>query len=147
MKELRRIEQDILAKGFVDSNHLVSLRLKLYSGGAVGLAAADFLVELHKHVQHNNPAFEHLYYRAMKDHVLVNGRIEAVETAWLRPVLFADGDIKDEERKWLHELKDEAENACCEFDALFAEAIEMPLELHTTDDARPTLPGDLLAAI
>ena len=132
MQELRRIEREILARGRVDSDHLAALLLKLYSGGTVGRPAADFLVELHKRVQHLNPSFERLFYRAVRDHVLVNGRIEAAETAWLRPVLFADGAIKDEERKFLHELKGESQHACSEFDALYAEAMKMPQEQHTS---------------
>ena len=31
---------------------------------------ADFLVELHKRVQHLTPAFEHFFYQAIKDHIL-----------------------------------------------------------------------------
>ena len=137
MQELRRIERDILAWGKVDADHLVSLRLKLYSGGTVGRAAADFLVELHKRIGNLNlgnlnPAFEMLYYRALRDYVLVDGRIAAEETAWLRPVVFVDGAIKDKERRLLHELKDDVLNSCTEFDALFDEAMEMPYEVHTT---------------
>src|SRR5581483_1582062 len=97
MQELRRIEQDILAKGKGDSDHLEALRLALYAGGKVGRPAADFLVELHKRVQHPNPAFEHLFYRAIKDHVLVDGRIDTGEAGWLRQLVFADGTIRDEE--------------------------------------------------
>ena len=103
MQELRRIEQDILARGKVDSDHLEALHQSLYTSGAVSRQAADIMIELHKRVQHPNPAFEHLFYRAIKDHVLVDGRIDAEEAAWLRQVLFADGTIKDEERKFLHD--------------------------------------------
>jgi hypothetical protein len=131
MQELRRIEQDILARGKVDSNHLEALRHALYAGGSVGRSAADFLVELHKRVQHPNPAFEHLFYQAIKDHVLVDGRIDAEEATWLRRVLLTDGTIKDEERKFLHELKGEARQASHEFEALFTEAMKMPQERRT----------------
>jgi hypothetical protein len=37
MQELRRIEEDILVPGKVDSDHLEALRLVLYAGGTVGL--------------------------------------------------------------------------------------------------------------
>lgn len=131
MQELRRIEQDILARGKVDSDHLEALRAALYTGGTVGRPEADFLVELHKRVQHPNPGFEHLYYRAIKDHVLVNGRLDAAEAAWLREVLLADGTIKDEERKFLHELRGEAQELSWEFEALFAQAMKLPQERHT----------------
>jgi hypothetical protein len=132
MQELRRIEQDILARGKVDSDHLEALRLALYAGGTVGRPAADFLVELHKRVQHPNPAFEHLFYRAIKDHILTDGRIDAGEVAWLRRMVFADGKITDEERKFLHELKGEAGPVSPEFETLFAEAMKFPQERHTS---------------
>jgi hypothetical protein len=132
MQELRRIEQDILAKGKVDSDHLEAIRQALYAGGTVGRPAADFLVELHKRVQHPNPAFEHLFYQAIKDHVLVDGRIDAEEAAWLRQVLLADDTIKDEQRKFLHELKGEARQASREFEVLFTEAMKMQQERHTS---------------
>jgi hypothetical protein len=132
MQELRRIEQDILARGRVDSDHLEALKRALYAGGRVARPAADFLVELHKRVQHPNPSFEHLYYQAIKDHVLVDGRIDAEEAAWLRRMLLRDGTIKDEERKFLHELKGEAEGSSPEFEALFAAAMKMPQERHSS---------------
>jgi hypothetical protein len=132
MQELRRIEQDVLARGKVDSDHLEALRLALYASGPVGRPQADFLVELHKRVGHPNPAFEHLFYRAVKDHVLADGRIDAGEAAWLRQVLFADGTLRDEERKFLHELKGEAGHTSPEFEALFAEAMKFQQERRTS---------------
>jgi hypothetical protein len=131
MQELRRIEKDILARGKVDSDHLEALRLALYAGGTVGRPAADFLVELHKRVQHPNPGFEHLFYRAITDHVLVDGRIDAEEAAWLRRMVFTDGKIRDEERKLLHELRGEAGQVSHEFEVLFEEGMKEPQEAHT----------------
>src|SRR5581483_6897711 len=112
MQQLREIEQDILANGRVDSAELEELRRQLYAGGKIERPAADFLVELHKRVQHMTPAFEKFFYQAIKDHILGHGRIDAEETAWLRRMLFADGTIDDEERKLLHELKGEAKHGC-----------------------------------
>jgi hypothetical protein len=132
MHELLRIKQDILARGKVDSDHLESLKLALYSGGKVSRPAADYLVELHKRVQHPNPGFEHLFYKVIKDHVLVNGKIDAEEVGWLRRMLFADGKIKDEERKFLHELKGEAKVSSPAFDELFTESMKEPQEQHTS---------------
>ncbi len=124
MRELHRIGQDILARGKVDSDHLDALRLAVYAGRTVGLPEIDFLVELHKRVQHPNPGFEHLFYRAVKDHLLADGRIGAGETAWLRRVLFAGGPVGDEGRKLLHELKGEAGRVGREFDVLYREAMK-----------------------
>src|SRR5690348_454952 len=131
MPGLRQIEHDILARGRVDGHELEVLRRQLYAGGRIERQEADFLVELHKRVQHLTPAFEQFFYQAIKDHILAHGRIDAEEAAWLRRMLFADGKIKDEERTFLHELKGEAGQVCREFQVLFEESMKQPPEQHT----------------
>lgn len=131
MLNLRQIEQDVLVNGRVDGPELEVLRRQLYAAGTIDRRGADFLVELHKRVQHLTPAFEHFFYQAIKDHVLADGQIDAEEAIWLRQSLFADGKVKDEERKLLHELKGEAKQVCHEFDVLFAESMKQPQERHT----------------
>lgn len=131
MLKLRQIGQDILATGKVDGPNLEALHQQLYADGKIDRPKADFLAELHKRVQHMTPAFEQLFYQAVKDHILADGRIDAEESAWLRRLLIADGKLKDEERKFLHELKGEAKQVCREFDALFTESMKLPQEQHT----------------
>src|SRR5689334_17748049 len=131
MLKLRQLEQNILANGRVDGDELEVLRRELYAGGKIERREADFLVELHKRVQHMTPAFEQFFYQAIKDYILADGRIDAEETAWLRQMLFADGKIDDEERKFLHELKGEAKKVSHEFVALFAECMKQPPEQRT----------------
>ena len=131
MLTLRQIEQDILASGKVDGPVLEGLRRQLYGHGKIDRRGADFLVELHKRVQHMTPAFEQFFYQAIKDHILAQDRIDAEQTAWLRRMLFADGKIKDEERKLLHELNGEAGQVSPEFEMLFAESMKQPQEQHT----------------
>jgi uncharacterized tellurite resistance protein B-like protein len=131
MVNFRQIEQVILANGKVDSHELDVLRRELYADGKIDRAEADFLVELHKRVQHLTPAFEQFFYQAIKDHILADGLIDAEEAAWLRRMLFADGKIDDRERKLLHELKGEAGQISPEFEALFADSMKQPPEQHT----------------
>ena len=131
MLKLRQIEQDILATGKINGRELEVLRGQLYVDGKIDRKRADFLVELHKRIQHKSPAFEHFFYQGIKDHILADGRIGAEEAAWLRQLLFADGKIEDEERKFLHELKGEAKHVSHEFEALFKESMKQPPEQHT----------------
>jgi hypothetical protein len=131
MLNLRQIEEKILANGRVDTPELEMLHKGLYVDGVIGRKEADFLVELHKRVQHGTPAFERFFYQAVKNHILTHGRIDAEEAAWLRRMLFADGKIDDRERKFLHELKGEAKQVGPEFEALFKECMKQPPEQHT----------------
>ena len=131
MQKLRQIEQEILATGKVDGPELGRLRVVLYADGKIDRRRADFLVELHKRVQHPTPAFERFFYQSIKHHILERGRINAEEAAWLRRMLFADGKIDDEERKFLHELKGEAEQVSPEFEVLYKESMKQPPEQRT----------------
>ncbi|MBI2809119.1 MAG: hypothetical protein HYX68_29405 [Planctomycetes bacterium] len=131
MIDFRKTENAILANGRVDGPELKNLRQDVYAGGTVGRVEADFLVALRKRVQHRTPAFDQFFYQAIKDHILADGRIDAEETAWLRQMLDADGNIKDEERKLLHELKGEAKAACEEFGVLFRQCMKQAPEQHT----------------
>ena len=132
MLKLRQIERDILVTGKVDGPELEALRRQIYGEGKIDRPKADFLVELHKRVQHMTPAFEQFFYQAIKDHILANGQIDAEEAAWMRRMLFGDGKIDDKERKFLHEIKGEARQVSPEFEALVAESMKMPREQHTS---------------
>ena len=136
MLDLRQMERAILANGKVESQELELLRRDLYAAGKIGRREADFLVVLHKRLQHLDPSFEQFFYQAIKDHILANGRIGAEETSWLGRILFADGKFKDEERKLLRELKGEAKEVSREFEVLFEESMKEP---HTCGSGRSHL--------
>lgn len=120
---------------------LEAVRRQLYAGGKIERREADFLVELHKRVQHRRPAFQQFFYQAIKDHILTQG-IDAEEAAWLRRMLHDDGKIDDEERKFLHELKGEAKQVSRKFDVFFEESMKQPPEQRTCD--RGMIPGQVL---
>lgn len=132
MVNLRQIEQKILANGKVDGPELETLRQSVYGNGKIDRQKADFLVELYKRVQHITPAFEQFFYKAIKDHILADRAIGAEEADWLRRMLFHDGKLRDEERKFLHELKGEANEVSPEFEKLFADCMKQPAEQHTS---------------
>jgi uncharacterized membrane protein YebE (DUF533 family) len=131
MLDMLQLENEIQGHGKVDGPELNALRRHVYANGKPDRPKADFLVELHKRVQHMTPAFEQFFYQAIKDHILADGKIDAEEADWLRRMLFADGKIDDQERKFLHELKGEAQGASGEFEALYGECMKQPVEQHT----------------
>ena len=60
-----------------------------------------------------------------------DGKISKGDVAWLRGALFSGEEIRDEDRKFLHELKGEAKETGPEFEALFKESMKEPQEPHT----------------
>ncbi len=121
MANLRQLVTDILANGKVEGQEIELLRRELYADGKIDRQEADFLVVLHKRVQRRTPAFENFFYQAIKDHILVDGKIRPGEVAWLRQMLYHDGQVGERERKFLQELRGEARELSPEFEALYAE--------------------------
>lgn len=128
MSELREIERDNLAIGKVEAQELERIRQSVFAGGKINRPEADFLVELHKRVEHVTPAFEQFFYQAIKEHLLADGWIDADETFWVRQMLLAGGKIDGEERKFLQELRSEARHVSHEFEVLFNRCMKEPLE-------------------
>lgn len=131
VKELQTIEVHVHDHGRVDGSELEALRRVIYDG-KIDREKADYLVEIHKRVRYRTKSFEQFFYQVLKDYLLADGGIDAKKTAWLRKVLFADGKIDDEERKFLHQLKGEAKEVSPEFEALFEECMKLPPEQHTS---------------
>jgi uncharacterized tellurite resistance protein B-like protein len=132
IRELRHIEEHAAQTGQVHEHDVKLLQQLLYSDGKIDRNEADFLVRLHKRVAVRSPKFEQFYYQTLKRFVLADGRIGAVEAAWLREVLLADGKLQDEERRFLRELRGEAQERSPQFDALLDECEKLPPEQHTS---------------
>jgi len=132
LRDLKEFELHIAEHGRVDSHELEALHRLIYADGKVNREEADFLVVIHKRVRVRNQAFEQFFYKAIKDHILANGKISAGEAEWLRQMLFHDGKIDDEERRFLHQLKGEAQEVSPEFEALYKECMKQPPERHTS---------------
>jgi len=130
MRDFRTIETQILANGRVDGPELEALRRIFPADAPVDRQAADFLAVLHKRAQHHNPAFERFFYQSIKRHLL-DGRLDAEKTDWLRQMVLQDGVIQDEERKLLRELKGEARSVSPEFERLCKECMREPAEAYT----------------
>jgi len=128
---LLQTAQGILANGEIDGPRLDRLRRQLYADGYIDRTKADFLVALHRRIQPHTPAFERLFYQALKDHLLACERLGAEEADWLRCTLFLDGELEDEGLKFLHELKGEAKNCSPEFEVLVSLSMTMSSE-HCT---------------
>ena len=86
----------------------------------------NFLVELRNAAQKKakakkeevNPKFTAMFFKAVEENVLTDGKIDASEAGWLREMLFADGKIDADERKFLERIKKAAKETSPEFNRL-----------------------------
>jgi len=113
----------ILADGVVDENEVKVLRKFLYADGVIDKKEVEFLIELRNEAKTPSPAFNRFFFKAIEDNVLTDGVIDAAEARWLRKMLYADGKIDADEKKFLKSLKSKATKTNPQFDALYDECL------------------------
>ena len=123
MADLQKLKAAILADGKIEDQEVEVIRRELFADGTIDDEEVEFLIALRTEAAWACPAFEDLCFEAIKHHVLTDGTIGTEETAWLRLILFADGQIDERERKLLRELSQEARWACPEFARLYAQCM------------------------
>ncbi len=106
----------ILADGKIDDAEVKVLRKELYADGKIDHDEVKFLIDLRNLAQKKakakkaslNPSFEKLFFKAIEDNVLKDGKISESEAKWLEQMVFADGKIDSNEKKFLASLKKKA---------------------------------------
>jgi uncharacterized tellurite resistance protein B-like protein len=122
----------LLADGKIDNDEVKALRKELYDDGKIDRQEVQFLIDLRNLAQKKakakqqkvNPKFTQLFFKAITDNVLADGRIDTSEATWLRKMLFADGKIDAEEKRFLSTIKKAAKRTSPAFDKLYAECMK-----------------------
>ena len=121
----------ILSDGKVDDSEVRLLKKELWADDKIDKEEVKFLIELRNAAQKKakaakeevSPAFEKLFFKAITDNVMKDGKIDAGEATWLRSMLFADGKIDAGEYDFLKKLKKSAKSTSPEFEALYTECV------------------------
>jgi uncharacterized membrane protein YebE (DUF533 family) len=122
--DLNELKKRLLADGQIDDDEVGLIRQHLYADGQIDREEVEFLIALREQATQVCPAFEELFFAALKQNVLSDGSIDADEAAWLRAMLFADGKVDDNEKKFLTALHTEARQVSAEFQKLFDECVK-----------------------
>ena len=121
----------ILADGKIDDDEVNALRKQLWEDGQIDQDEVKFLIELRNQAQKKakarkeevNPKFTALFFKAIEQNVLKDKTIDAMEAGWLREMLFADGKIDEDEKKFLTRIKKAAASTSPQFNNLFEECM------------------------
>jgi uncharacterized tellurite resistance protein B-like protein len=121
----------MLADGKIDDDEIKVLRKELWEDGQIDMEEVKFLIDLRNHAQKKakakkeevNPKFTELFFKALQENVLKDGRIDAAEAGWLREMLFADGKIDEDEKKFLLKLKKSAKATSPQFENLYEDCM------------------------
>lgn len=127
MANLRELKSQLLVEGVdgvIDEAEVEIIRQHVYADGHIDLEDMKFLVELRCEARRVCPAFEKLFFPALKMHILADGVVSLSEQFYLLKMLVADGKIDANEKKFLQELKREVERPTPEFDALYEQVMK-----------------------
>jgi uncharacterized tellurite resistance protein B-like protein len=121
-KEL--LKKVLLADGVIDADETKLLKKEILADGIVDNEEVDFLVELRNLAKDTSPSFDKFFFAALKSNILEDGVVDAREAKRLRAILYADGVIDENEKRFLKQLKKEAKKTAPEFDSLFRECMK-----------------------
>jgi hypothetical protein len=120
-----------LADGKIDDREVRILRKELWADGKIDMDEVKFLIDLRNTAQKKarerkqkmNAKFETLFFRAIQNNVLKDGKIDTKEAQWLRKMLFADNKIDANEKRFLARIKKAAKKTSLDFDKLYTECM------------------------
>jgi hypothetical protein len=123
MGELYRLKDQLLDDRRITDNEVASIREYVDANGKLDLADVKFLVSLVSDAREVSAGFDALFFPALKQVILEDGCVGLDEQFYLMKMLYADGRIRESERNFLRELRNEVDTTTPEFEAMYETAM------------------------
>lgn len=102
----------------ITPNEVERIRKYIAADGRLDLQDVQFLVELLSGADEVCTEFDELFFPVLKEVLLADGRVGLDEQFYLLKMLYSDGEIRESERQFLRELREEALEVSPEFEEL-----------------------------
>jgi len=119
----QKLRMRVLEDRNIDEDDVDLICRELYSEGKIDKQVVQFLISLRNEAKSVCPLFEQFFFEAVEFNVLVDGRVDSKEAAWLGRMLFSDGKIDEHEIRFLWNLKRRAKWVCPEFRQLYEDCM------------------------
>ena len=129
MASLYDLRAEILKDNKITDVEVEVLREYIHLDGKLDLDDVKCLVDLLSDAREVCPAFDALFFPALKEVILEDGRIGQDEQFYLLKTLYSDGHVRPSETQFLLELREAVEEVTPEFEAL----CETALAAHPTN--------------
>lgn len=124
--QLRALKSEILAVGkdlWINQADAARIRDCLPADASTSLDDLKVLIEMRAEARAVCPEFDALFFPALKQHLLSDGRVSPEEQILLLRMLYGGGGIDDAERRFIQELRQELTEVSPEFEALYRDAM------------------------
>jgi hypothetical protein len=126
MAGLYELQFKLLADRKITRDEVSLIEEQIRRDGRLDLDDVKFLVQLLADADEVCPEFDELFFPALKEVLLADGKIGLDEQFYLLKMLYSDAHLRDSERQFLKELRDEAHAITPEFEQLYATAMAAP---------------------
>ena len=126
MAGLQETLSELLRDRKITENEVQVVQEFIHRDGRLDLADVRFLVELLSNADEVCPEFDELFFPALKQVILEDGKIGSDEQFYLLKMLYSDGHVRDSEKQFLVELQRDADEVTPEFRELCETALGAP---------------------
>ena len=128
MSRLQTLLNHVLEDRKITEAEVSLIRDYIGEDGKLDQQDAKFLVELLSNANEVCPAFDKLFFPVLKHILLQDGKIGQDEQFYLLKMLYSDGRVRQSERDFLEQLRQEADDVTPEFEHLCETALAAPTE-------------------
>lgn len=118
MAGLNQLLSQCLEDRKITDDEVYIIREQIERDGRLDMEDVRFLTQLLSEADEVCPAFDELFFPALKQVLLADGEISQAEQFYLLKMLYSDGNVRQREKRFLAELRREAQNVSPAFDAL-----------------------------
>ncbi len=126
MSHLHELRSELLEDWRITDSDVEVLEDHIRRAGRLYLEDVKFLIELLCEAREVCEAFDELFFPALKEVILEDGHIGPDEQFYLLKMLYSDGNVRESEKQFLLQLREEALEVTPEFEALCEEALAAP---------------------
>lgn len=123
MGNLHQLRSELLRDNKITDDEVALIREYIEQDGKLDIDDIRLLVDLLVDAREVSAGFDDLFFPALKEVILRDGMIGYDENYYLLKMLYGDGVVRDCERAFLLELRQEADRVSAEFESLCAQAM------------------------
>jgi hypothetical protein len=126
MSKLREAKERILLEGEdlrIDDEDMAVIRECLPPDGTISGEDLTVLAEMRREARVVCPEFDKLFFPALKNQILADGKVDFMEMFEILRLLYGGGGVDATKLAFLQELRKEAGEVSPEFEAMFKQAM------------------------
>ena len=127
MANLYKLQSELLKDDKITSDEVDKIKAHIQQDGQLDYEDIKFLIPLVAEAKHVCREFDALFFPAMRQVLLADGKIGLDEQFQLLRMLYSDGKVRECEKRFLRDLYNSADEVTPEFTQLCETALECPV--------------------